>query len=92
MSNATFEQFNRHGRAKLEHLDMPRLNEGFEGGEIHRASAGRTMITRWRMHVVNVKPREPFTLGVQELRVIDETKVLLDLRVTGIVPIGHART
>ena len=50
------------------------------------------MIARWRLNVVNVKPREPFTLGVQELRVVDETKILLDLRVTGIVPIGHART
>ena len=73
MLHALLENFDWHRGTELENLDVFRPHHRFERGEIHRAAAGRAMIARMRLHVVDVKSSEPVRISLEMLRVLDET-------------------
>ena len=52
------------------------------------AGARRAMIATRRLHVVDVKTREPIPQRFQVHRVTNEAEIFLDLRMSGIVPVA----
>ena len=59
MSNPAFGILNGHPAAELENFDMFRLHKRLERGEVNHAGAGRTMVARGKLNVVDVKSRQP---------------------------------
>jgi len=50
------------------------------------------MVTRGRLHVVNVEATKPPPHRIQVHRMMQETEVFFDLRMARIVPIDNCRT
>src|SRR5258707_14394361 len=71
---------------------MCRFHERLERGEINRAGAGRAVVARGKLHVVDVKPGKARGERFEVQRVMNEAEVFLDLRVAAIVPIKNVRT
>src|SRR6267378_7289880 len=73
--------------AELEDFDMARCYERFEGSKIHHARAGRTMVTPGKLDVVDMEANQTVAQGFKVQGMMNETEVLFDLRVAGIMPI-----
>ena len=90
--DAAFDGFDGHFAAEFKNLDVLRLHERLERGEINHAGAGRAMVARGKLHVVDVKSGEARGERFEMQRVVDEAEVFLDLRVAGVVPVNDVRT
>ena len=54
-----FDGFHRQSRVEFKHLDVLRFHERLERGKINHAGAGRGVVARGKLHVVNVKADQP---------------------------------
>ena len=79
----------REARAELENLEVLRLDQRLERGEIDHARAGGAMVAAGELDVVDVEAASRSRERFQVHRVADEAEVLLDLGVAGVVPVDH---
>jgi len=91
VGDASLGRFDGHLVAELENLDVLRLHGRPERGVVNHAGAGRAVILRRELHVVDVEAGQPVGERRQILGVPDEAEVLLDLRVAGVVPVNDFR-
>jgi len=89
MRDAAFDGFDRNFIAELKNLDVFRLHERLERGEVNCAGAGRGVVLRRKLHVMDVKAGKSVGERFEMRRVLDEAEVFLDLRVAGVVPINN---
>src|SRR5205823_4193119 len=78
--------------AEFEDFDVVRFDQRREGREIHFASAGGAVVAPRELDIVDVEPGQPVAQGFEMKEMIDESQVLLDLRVAGVVPINQGGT
>lgn len=90
VGDAFFDFVDCKGGAEFEDFDVVGFDAGFESGEVNVAGAGSTMVASRELDVVNVKACEVAAQGFEVEDVVDETKVLFDLCVSGVVPIDES--
>ena len=78
VGDAAFDRFNGQCRIEFKDLDVARFHEWLECGEVNRAGAGRGMIVRGKLHVVNVKSGQARGERFEMLCVVKEAEVFLD--------------
>ena len=72
MFDAPLQIFRRHARAEFKHLDVFRLDHRLERRKINHAGTRRTMVAGGKLHIVNVKARQPVRQRTEMHDVMDE--------------------
>src|SRR5690242_7401527 len=88
MFDAPLHFFDRQGRVKFKNFNVLRFHERLQCSVIDHARARRTVVASGKKDVMNMEPKEPWRQRLEMNGVIDETEVLLDLRMAAIVPIA----
>ena len=88
MGHTFFGGIGLEARAQLEDLDVFRLHQVLESVEIDHALPRRTVVSGWKLDIVQVKTAEPAGHRLEVQPVVNEAEVLLDLRVADVVPVA----
>src|SRR5258708_8664381 len=81
-----------HPRLEFKNFNMPVFHRRLEGAKINRARPRRAMIVSWEFDIMDMEPKQALTQRFQMGNVVDEPKVFLNLRMTGVMPIDQTRT
>src|SRR4051812_34933305 len=91
MGHPCLDLLDRNSRIQLEHLEVLRSHERLEGREIDHPGSWRAMIAARKLHVVDMEPSEPVGHRLEVESVLNEAKILFDLRVACVVPVADKR-
>ena len=77
--------------AEFENLDVLRLHDVLEPFVINHPTAGRTMVSRRKLNIVQMKTAQARCHRLKVQPVMDKPKVLLNLCVPNVVPVTDGR-
>src|SRR5436309_16140975 len=86
MRHAALDLLGSERRAEFEDFQVFRLHHLFESGEIDHPGAGRTMVASGKFHIVHMEAIEAILQRFQVEEMVNEPEVLLDLRVSRVMP------
>src|SRR3954449_10125348 len=88
MLDSLFDLIRREARTKFENFEVVWAHNSLQRSPIDNPRTWRPVVASRKFNVVHVKAIQTIAQTVQMHEVMDEPKVLFDLRVTGVVPIN----
>src|SRR5262249_38211259 len=89
VGDASFRLLGRKGRAEFKHLEVFGFDHWLQRGKIDGPGAGRSMIASREFDVVNMETVKSIGQRLEMHGMVNETEVLFDLGVPGVVPVNH---